>query len=48
MNSKICITLNNEKYEVEKKTTLLELSRRFKNLYKSAIVAARVNNDIKD
>ncbi len=48
MNNKICITINNDKYEIEKKTTLLELTRRFKDLYKSAIVAARVNNDIKD
>ncbi len=48
MNNKICITLNNDKYEIEKKTTLLELTRRFKDSYKSAIVAARVNNDIKD
>ncbi len=48
MNNKICITINNEKYEFEKKTTLLELSKRFKASYKSTIVAARVNNDIKD
>ena len=48
MGDKVSVVLNNEKYEIESKTTLLELSRRFKDLYKSAIVAARVNNDIKD
>ncbi len=48
MSEKIFITLNNEKYEIEKKTTLLELARRFKDSYQSAIVAARVNNDIRE
>ncbi len=48
MSGKIFITLNNEKYEIEKKTTLLELARRFKDSYQSAIVAARVNNDIRE
>ena len=48
MNNKIYITINSEKYEIEKKTTLLELTKRFKNSYNSSIVAARVNNDIKD
>ncbi len=48
MNNKIYITINSEKYEIEKKTTLLELTKRFKNSYKSSIVAVRVNNDIKD
>ncbi len=48
MGEKIFITLNNEKYETEKKTTLLELAKRFKDSYQSAIVAARVNNDIRE
>lgn len=48
MNNKIFITFNNEKYEIEQKTTLLELAKRFKDSKKSVIVAARVNNDIKE
>ncbi len=48
MSNMIFVTLNNEKYEIDKKTTLLELSKRFDKGYCSAIVAARVNNDIKD
>lgn len=48
MSEKIFITLNNEKHEIEKKTTLLELAKRFKDSYQSAIVAARVNNDIRE
>ncbi len=47
-NNKIFITINNEKYEIDKKTTLLELSKRFKDKYISTIVAARVNNDIRE
>ncbi|OPX44110.1 threonine--tRNA ligase 2 [Ruminiclostridium hungatei] len=45
---KIRITFNNEEYEIEKKTTLLELAKRFQSSYKSNIVAARVNNDIRE
>lgn len=48
MSEKIFITLNNEKYEIEKMTTLLELAKRFKDSYQSSIVAARVNNDIRE
>ncbi|WP_027629166.1 nucleoside kinase [Ruminiclostridium cellobioparum] len=48
MSEKIFITLNNEKYEIEKKTTLLELAKRFKDSYQSSVVAARVNNDIRE
>ncbi len=48
MSEKIFITLNNEKHEIEKKTTLLELAKRFKDSYQSAIVAASVNNDIRE
>jgi uridine kinase len=47
-NNKIFVTLNNQKYEIDKKTTLLELGKQFKEKYKSTIVAARVNNDIKE
>lgn len=47
-NNKILITLNNENYEVEMGTTLLELSKKFEKKYSSTIVAARVNNDIKE
>ncbi len=45
---KIRVTFNNEEYEIEKKTTLLELAKRFQSSYKSNIVAARVNNDIRE
>jgi len=45
---KIRITFNKEEYEIEKKTTLLELAKRFQSSYKSNIVAARVNNDIRE
>lgn len=48
MSEEIFITLNNEKYEIEKKTTLLELAKRFKDSYQSSVVAARVNNDIRE
>lgn len=48
MSEKIFITLNNEKYEIEKKTKLLELAKRFKDSYQSSVVAARVNNDIRE
>ena len=47
-NNKIFVTINNEKYEIEKKTTLLELGKQFKEKYISTIVAARVNNDIRE
>ncbi len=47
-NNKIYVTLNNEKYEIEGKTTLLELSKEFESKFVSTIVAARVNNDIKE
>lgn len=48
MSEKIVATINNEKYEIDKKTTLLELAERLKDSYQSAIVAARVNNDIRE
>ncbi len=47
-NGQIYVTINNQKYELEDKVTLLELSRRFAKEYVSTIVAARVNNDIKE
>lgn len=47
-DSQIFITIKNQKYELEDSTTLLELSERFKKEYLSTIVAARVNNDIKE
>ena len=47
-DNKIVINLNNKKYEIEAKTTLFELAKRFENEYVSKIVAARVNNDIKE
>lgn len=46
MNNKISVTINENKYEIEAKTTLLELSKFVDK--KNEIVAARVNNDIKD
>ncbi len=47
-NKKIIVTVNGEKFEIEDKVTLLELSKHFEKNYKYSIVAARVNNDIKD
>jgi uridine kinase len=47
-DNKILVTINNEKHEIEKKPTLLELGKKFKAKYVSTIVAARVNNDIKE
>jgi uridine kinase len=47
-NNKILVTLNNENYEVGVGTTLLEFSKQFEKKYSSTIVAARVNNDIKE
>lgn len=47
-NKKIFVTIDNNKYEIEMKTSLSELSKRFKSKDTYAIVAARVNNDIKD
>ncbi len=47
-NSQIYITIKNQKYELKDSTTLLELSERFKKECVSTIVAARVNNDIKE
>lgn len=44
----ITITLNNQKYEVDSDISLMELAERFKKDYVSTIVAARVNNDIKE
>lgn len=47
-SNKIFVTLDNEKYEIECKTTLLELGKQFEKKFTSTIIAARVNNDIKD
>ncbi len=47
-NGQIFITIKNQNYELEESITLLELSKRFKKEYVSTIVAARVNNDIKE
>lgn len=47
MEDKILVTLNTKKYEIEKKTTLFELSKMFEKDYTSTIVAASVNNDIR-
>ena len=47
-NKKVFVTIDNNKYEIEIKTTISELSKRFESESKYAIVAARVNNDIKD
>ncbi|ACL75789.1 nucleoside kinase [Ruminiclostridium cellulolyticum] len=47
-NNQIFVTINNQRYELEDSTTLLELSKRFEKEYVSTIVAARVNNDIKE
>ncbi len=47
-SKKIFVTINNDKYEIAMKTTLSELSKRFESKHSYAIVAARVNNDIKD
>lgn len=47
-NKKIIVTVNSEKFEIEEKITLLELSKRFEKNFNYSIVAARVNNDIKD
>lgn len=48
MENKIFVTINNEKHEIEKKTTLFELGKHLGSSYSSTIVAARVNNDIKE
>lgn len=48
MNDKIIVTLNNEKYEIDNKTSLLELGRLYGQDCRSDIVAAKVNNDIKE
>jgi uridine kinase len=48
MTENITITLNNQKYEVNKDSSLMEFAGRFKKDYVSTIVAARVNNDIKE
>lgn len=47
-NNQIFVTINNQRYELEDSTTLLELSKHFEKEYVSTIVAARVNNDIKE
>ncbi|PYG88792.1 uridine kinase [Ruminiclostridium sufflavum DSM 19573] len=47
-NGKIIVTINGDRYETEAKTTLFELSGSFQKNYACAVVAARVNNDIKD
>lgn len=47
-NKKIIVTVNGNKFELEDKITLLELSKRFEKNYDYSIVAARVNNDIKE
>ncbi|QNU68213.1 nucleoside kinase [Ruminiclostridium herbifermentans] len=47
-NKKVIVTIDNNKYEIDIKTSLSELSKRFKSNNTYAIVAARVNNDIKD
>lgn len=47
-NKFLSVTINNEKYSIENKTTLLELSKRFAMEYDSAIVAAKVNKEIKE
>ncbi len=48
MDEKIIVTINNQKYETGIKTSLLELSKKFGKDYSSTIVAARVNNDIRE
>lgn len=47
-DSKIIVTIDKEKYEIDSKTTLLDLCKSFKKDHTPAIVAARVNNDIKE
>ncbi|HEY5584975.1 MAG TPA: nucleoside kinase [Ruminiclostridium sp.] len=47
-NNKIIVTLNNVQYEVQQNTSLFEFSKHFEKDYISNIVAARVNNDIKE
>ncbi len=47
-NKKVFVTIDNNKSEIEINTTLSELSKRFKSESNYPIVAARVNNDIKD
>lgn len=46
--NKIRISLNNKEYEVDKKITIFELGKRFNIECTSTIIAARVNNDIKE
>ncbi|HEX2924847.1 MAG TPA: nucleoside kinase [Ruminiclostridium sp.] len=47
-NNHIFVTINNQRYELEKSTTLLDLGKRFAKECVSTIIAARVNNDIKE
>jgi uridine kinase len=47
-NKQIFVRIKNQKYELEKSATLLELAGRFSKEYQSTIVAARVNNDIRE
>lgn len=47
-NKQIFVTIRDLKYDIEQNATLLELAKRFKKDYASTIVAARVNNDIKE
>ena len=48
MSDNINITFKDMFFEVEKKTKLSEIVKQFREEYNSSIVAARVNNDIKD
>lgn len=48
MSDRITITLNHQKYEIENKTNLLQLGRLYGNVCSCDIVAAKVNNDIKE
>ncbi len=48
MGDKINVTLKDKNFVVEKNSTLNEIVKLFRGEYKSSIVAARVNNDIKD
>ncbi len=48
MGDNINITFKDKIFEVEKKTKLSEIVKQFREEYSSSIVAARVNNDIKD
>lgn len=47
-DNQIFVTINKQRYELEKSTTLLELGKRFAKECTSTIIAARVNNDIKE